>query len=137
MFRHEYRFAYGVIAFGAILTGLIDALISDWCVKAFAWSAVIFAAMSIIAYEFIVMPTPRRPKLQAVLFVLFSWLGWLSIHHWVWLFTSMIVYNYRPGKTLWLAPNIVVDTNLYNTLMAISLAAYIAYGLVQNAYAED
>jgi hypothetical protein len=100
-------------------------------VKAFTWATILMLYTLIISYEFIVMPTPPRPLLQALLFVLTSPLGLLSSHHFTWYLLTIML-----GKTiefkLWLAPNIYVNLNAYNSLMAISFIIYTAYLVVTN-----
>jgi hypothetical protein len=109
-----------------IITGIVDASIYDWAVKAFTWAAILILYALIVAYEFIVMPTPPKPLMQAFLFVLISPLGLLSAHHWTWLSTYIMLWE-KIGSKLWLAPNIYVNIEAYNTIMAISIAIYIAY----------
>jgi len=128
---HEYRFSYGLAALTGIMTGITDATIEDWTVKAFTWVAILTLYTLIVSYEFIVMPTPQRPLLQATLFILLTPLGLLSTHHFTWYSLSILL-----GKTiepkLWLAPNIYVNLNAYNSLIVISFIIYIAYLVVTN-----
>jgi hypothetical protein len=128
---HEYRFSYGLAALTGIMTGLTDAAIDDWSVKAFVWASILMLYSLVVAYEFIVMPTPPKPLLQAFLFVLISPLGLLSVHHFTWLTLSILL-----GKTiepkLWLAPHTYADLNTYNTIMIISLSVYILYLVITN-----
>jgi hypothetical protein len=128
---HEYRFSYGLAALTGIMTGIADATIEDWTVKAFTWAAILMLYSMIVSYEFIVMPTPKHPLLQAFLYVLISPLGLLSVHHFTWLATYILI-----GKTivskLWLAPNIYADLSTYNTIMIISLAIYMSYLITIN-----
>jgi hypothetical protein len=128
---HEYRFSYGLAALTGIITGLTDATIDDWSVKAFVWSAIVLLYSLIASYEFIVMPTPPHPLLQAFLFILIAPLGLLSAHHWTWYMLTVLLGKPIEFK-LWLAPNIYTDLNTYNTLMATSLAIYIAYLITIN-----
>ena len=128
---HEYRFSLGLAALTGIMTGLADSTIDDWSVKAFVWATIVILYALIVAYEFIVMPTPPKPMLQAFLFVLITPLGLLSTHHFTWYSLSILL-----GKTiepkLWLAPNIYVNLNAYNSLIVISFIIYIAYLVVTN-----
>jgi hypothetical protein len=128
---HEYRFSLGLASLVGMMTGIVDASIDDWSVKAFIWSGILFFYSLIISYEFIVMPTPPKPLLQAFLFVSISPLGLLSAHHWTWYLLTVML-----GKPiefrLWLAPNIYVDLNLYNMIMMISLSVYITYLVIIN-----
>jgi hypothetical protein len=128
---HEYRFSYGLTALTGIMTGLTDAAIDDWSVKAFVWASILMLYSLVVAYEFIVMPTPQKPLLQAFLFVSITPLGLLSVHHFTWLTLSILL-----GKTiafkLWLAPNIYVDLNIYNIIMASSLVIYLLYLIITN-----
>jgi hypothetical protein len=131
---HEYRISLGLAALVGVITGIADAAIDDWAVKAFTWAAILMLYAMIVAYELIVMPTPPKPLLQAFLFTLTAPLGLLSAHHWTWYMLTVML-----GKPiehmLWLAPNIYIDLNTYNTLMAASLAAYIAYLTTANTTA--
>lgn len=133
---HEYRFSYGLAALTGIMTGLADATIDDWSVKAFVWSGILMLYALIVSYEFIVMPTPPKPLLQAFLFVSISPLGLLSFHHFAWLSMSILL-----GKTielkLWLAPNIYADLNTYNTITIISLIVYLLYLIIANLISCD
>jgi hypothetical protein len=123
---HEYRFSYGLVALTGVFTGLIDATIEDWSVKAFAWAgAVLFYAL-VASYEFIVMETPPRPLLQAGLFVFLGLAGFLSSHHWTWLVMSILLGK-PVEKVLWLAPHMYVNLSTYTTLMILSFTAYTAY----------
>jgi len=128
---HEYRFSLGLVALTGIATGLVDAAIDDWSVKAFVWASILMFYSLIVAYEFIVMPTPSRPLLQAFLFILIAPLGLLSMHHFTWLALSILL-----GKTieqkLWLAPHIYVDINIYNAIMNASLDIYILFIAITN-----
>ena len=128
---HEYRFSYGLTALTGIMTGLTDATIYDWSVKAFTWAAILMLYSLVVAYEFIVMPTPPKPLLQALLFVLISPLGLLSAHHFTWYLLTIMLGKPIEFK-LWLAPNIYTPLPLYNMLMIISLAIYISYLIVIN-----
>jgi len=128
---HEYRFSYGLAALTGIMTGLTDSTIDDWTVKAFTWAAILMLYTLIVSYEFIVMPTPQRPLLQATLFILLTPLGILSTHHFTWYSISILL-----GKTieqkLWLAPHTYADLNTYNMIMIISLSFYILYLVITN-----
>jgi FtsH-binding integral membrane protein len=81
---HEYRLSLGLAAIAGIMTGLADAAIDDWAVKAFTWAAILMLYALIVSYELIVMPTPPKPLLQALLFTLTAPLGLLSAHHFTW-----------------------------------------------------
>jgi len=128
---HEYRFSLGLASLVGVLTGLADATIEDWSVKAFVWSGILMLYALIVSYELIVMPTPPRPLLQAFLFILIAPLGLLSAHHFTWLIITVML-----GKPvefrLWLAPNIYADLNIYNIIMASSLAIYLLYLIIAN-----
>jgi len=128
---HEYRFSYGLAALTGIMTGLTDASIDDWCVKSFVWATIIMLYALIVAYEFIVMPTPPKPLLQALLFILITPLGLLSSHHWTWYILTIMLGKSIEFK-LWLAPNIYADLNTYNAIMIASLAIYLLYLIITN-----
>ena len=128
---HEYRFSYGLAALTGIMTGLTDAAIDDWSVKAFTWAAILMLYSLVVAYELIVMPTPPKPLLQSFLFVSITPLGLLSVHHFTWLTLSILLGKPISFK-LWLAPNIYADLNIYNVLMITSLTIYTAYLIVTN-----
>jgi hypothetical protein len=113
------------------MTGIADASIYEWSVKAFTWAAILMLYSLVVAYEFIVMPTPPRPLLQAFLFILVAPMGLLSAHHWTWFILSIMLGKPIEFK-LWLAPNIYADLDTYNTLMATSLAIYMAYLITIN-----
>ena len=128
---HEYRFSLGLAALTGIMTGLTDATIEDWSVKAFAWAGILMLYSLIASYEFIVMPTPPKPLLQALLFILITPLGLLSAHHWTW-YTLAIMLGKSIEFKLWFAPNIYVDLNTYNAVMIVSLAIYLLYLTITN-----
>ncbi|MCC6057158.1 MAG: hypothetical protein LM583_10825, partial [Desulfurococcaceae archaeon] len=110
---HEYRLSLGLAALTGIMTGIADASIYEWSVKAFTWAAILMLYSLVVAYEFIVMPTPPRPLLQAFLFILVAPMGLLSAHHWTWFILSIMLGKPIEFK-LWLAPNIYADLNTYN-----------------------
>jgi hypothetical protein len=83
----------------------------------------------IVSYEFIVMPTPPRPLLQAALFVVFAPMGLLSTHHFTWLILA-IMLGYHLERRLWLAPNIFVDIYIYTVATAIMFLVYLVYLIV-------
>jgi hypothetical protein len=128
---HEYRFSLGLSSLVGMMTGIADASIDDWGIKAFVWAGILFFYSLIIGYEFIVMPTPPRPLLQAFLFILNAPLGLLSAHHWTWYILTIMLGKPIEFK-LWLAPNIYADLNIYNTIMIISLSFYILYLVITN-----
>jgi len=128
---HEYRFSYGLTALLGMLTGLSDASIEDFTVKAFLWTGFFGIIMAVIAYELIIMPTPPYPKLQAVLFILFSYIGLLSIHHFTWLAT-WILLGKPVERRLWLMPNVFGDLYIYTIIMGAMLITYITYLVLIN-----
>jgi hypothetical protein len=128
---HEYRLSYGLAALTGIMTGIADATIDDWSVKAFTWTAILFLYTLIASYEFIVMPTPPKPLLQAFLFILLAPMGLLPAHHYTWYLLSIMLGRSIEFR-LWLAPNIYMDLNIYNTIMLISLFIYMAYLIITN-----
>jgi hypothetical protein len=130
-FLHEYRFSYGLVAVTGVMTGLADAAIDDWAVKAFAWAAVLLLYALVAVYELVVMETPPRPLLQATLFILLTPCGLLSAHHFTWLML-MIMLGKPLHVRLWLAPNIYVDLVAYTVLMAAALAAYVSWLILIN-----
>ena len=123
---HEYRFSYGLIALLGMFTGLSDASIDDFTVKAFLWTFFFGIVMAVIAYELILMPTPSYPKLQSIFFILFGYMGLLSIHHFTWLATWILLGKPLERK-LWLMPNVFGDLYIYTLVMGIMLIAYISY----------
>ena len=122
----EYRASYALLAFLGIFTGLIDASIDDFTVKAFFWAGFIMLFLGIIAYELILMPTPPRPRLQAFLFVIFGYMGFLSFHHFAWLSTSMVLGKFSEGP-LWLMPHLYVDFLTYTIVMISFMSIYSFY----------
>jgi hypothetical protein len=128
---HEYRLSLGLVALTGIITGIVDASIYDWAVKAFTWATILILYTLIVSYEFIVMPTPPRPLLQAFLFILTAPLGLLSSHHLTWYIITLMLEKPIEFK-LWLAPNIYADLNIYNTIMIISLSFYSIYLVITN-----
>ena len=128
---HEYRFSLGLASLVGVLTGLADATIEDWSVKAFVWSSIVLLYSLIASYEFIVMPTPPHPLLQAFLFILTAPLGLLSVHHWTWLIITIMLGKPIEFK-LWLAPNIYINIDTYNMLMITSLLIYMTYLIITN-----
>ena len=123
---HEYRFSYGLVSLIGVITGLVDATVEDWSVKAFAWAGIVLFYALVASYEFIVMETPPRPLLQAFLFVLLGLTGFLSAHHWTWLVMSILLGK-PVERVLWLAPHIYMDLITYSTVMTLSLVAYTSY----------
>jgi hypothetical protein len=128
---HEYRYSLGLAALTGIITGIVDASIDDWAVKAFVWAGILMLYTLIVSYEFIVMPTPPHPLLQAFLFILTAPLGLLSSHHWTWYILTLMLGKPIEFK-LWLAPNIYVNLNTYNIIMASSLVIYLLYLIITN-----
>ena len=133
---HEYRASYALLFLTGLITGLVDALVPDFAVKAFLWSFALVLVLIIVSYEFIVMPTPEKPLLQAVLFNAFGLMALLSTHHFTWLTVYYMVSGHIE-KRLWLAPNIYVDMALYNTTMIFSLVSSLAYLAYINTCSED
>jgi hypothetical protein len=129
---HEYRFSYGLAALAGIMTGLADAAIGDWAAKAFVWSGLLLLYALVVSYEFIVMPTPPRPLLQAFLFVLLAPMGLLSAHHFTWLIVSVML-GAPIDSRLWLAPNIYIDFHTYTVIAFAMLLAYFAALLTASA----
>jgi len=130
-FFHHYRISYGLIALLGMLTGLSDASIEDFTVKAFLWTGFFAIVMAVIAYELIIMPTPPYPKLQAVLFILFGYMGLLSVHHFTWL-TTWILLGKPVERRLWLMPNVFGDLYIYTIIMGAMLITYISYLVLIN-----
>ena len=123
---HEYRSSLGLAFVFGVLTGLADAAIDDWATKAFVWSGMLMLYALIVSYEFIVMPTPPKPFLQAVLFVVFAPMGLLPAHHFTWLVVSVMLG--KPIEVhLWIAPNMYVNLYAYTVAMMLLLALYLAY----------
>lgn len=128
---HEYRYALALAVFSGAMTGSTDALVNDFTVKAFIWSAVIVASSMLISYEFIVMPAPEKPKLQAVLFVILWIAGFLSTHHFTWM-ALMLMLGCKIENPLWLAPNIYSDPVAYTIAMLVLIIFYTLYVLYTN-----
>jgi hypothetical protein len=118
------------------ITGLIDALIDDFTVKAFLWASVLWLMLIVTAYELTVMPTPVKPFAQSVLLILLGTAGLLSIHHFTWLGVSILIGR-RFYDSLWLAPNIYVDFRLYTTATAYIFIAYMVYLIYINMKSCD
>ncbi len=133
---HQYRASLGLMLVLGVLTGLSDASIEDFTAKAFLWTGFALATLSAVSYEFIVMQTPEKPMLQAVLFSLAGLSATLSAHHFTWLFVSILIGR-KIEKTLWLAPNIYTDFTTYTTLMSILLASSTAYLIYCNICSSD
>jgi hypothetical protein len=123
---HEYRITYSLTGFTGFVTGLVDALVDDFTVKAFLWAFVLWLILIVTAYELTVMPTPPKPLAQSALLILLGTAGLLSIHHFTWLGVSILVGR-RLCDSLWLAPNIYVDFRLYTTAAAYTFIAYMVY----------
>ena len=130
-FYHEYRISYGILGILGIMTGLTDATIDDFTVKAFIWTSLVVMTMMIIAYEFIVMETPKKPLLQAALFILLGLSGLVSVHHFTWIFTWILLKGSLP-KILWIAPNIYLDFTIYTLIMFTLLIIYTTYLIIIN-----
>jgi hypothetical protein len=87
--------------------------------------------MAVIVYEFIIMSTPSYPKLQSILFILFGYMGLLSVHHFTWLIT-WILLGKPLERRLWLMPNVFGDLYIYTIIMGVMLIAYISYLVLIN-----
>lgn len=120
---HEYRVSLGLAFVFGMMTGIADAAIADWATKAFVWAGLLMLYALVVSYEFIVMPTPPKPLLQAFLFVFFAPMGLLSAHHFTWLAVAVML-GYPIEKRLWLAPNIYADLYTYT---AATFAMFLAY----------
>jgi hypothetical protein len=133
---HEYRIVYSLMGFAGFITGLIDALVDDFTVKAFLWASVLWLVLMVTAYELTVMPTPPKPFAQSVLLISLSTAGLLSVHHFTWLGVSVLVGR-RLCDSLWLAPNMYVDFRLYTTATAYTFIAYMVYLIYINMRSCD
>jgi hypothetical protein len=133
---HEYRIVYSLMGFAGFITGLIDALVDDFTVKAFLWAAVLWLILIVTAYELTVMPTPPKPFAQSVLLITLGTAGLLSIHHFTWLGVSILIGR-KFYDSLWLAPNIYVDFKLYTTATAYAFIAYMVYLIYINMKSCD
>jgi hypothetical protein len=118
------------------VTGLVDALIDDFTVKAFLWATVLWLILIVTAYELTVMPTPPKPFAQSVLLISLGTAGLLSIHHFTWLGVSILVGR-KFYDSLWLAPNMYVDFRLYTTVTAYMFIAYMVYLIYINIRSCD
>jgi hypothetical protein len=119
-----------------IILGLIDATISSWSDKAYLWAFTLGFYALLIAYEFIVMPAPPQPLLQAFLFVITAPMGILSGHHVTWLAVRAALGEW-PVNHLWLSVNMYVDLNLYLLFTGVMLAIYAAVMLASNLMSCD
>jgi len=133
---YEYRTAYALIGFTGFVTGLIDALVDDFTVKAFLWAFVLWLALIATAYELTIMPAPPKPFVQSILLITLGTAGMLGIHHFTWLGVSILIGR-RFDNVLWLAPNIYVDFKLYTTVTAYMFIAYMAYLIYINIKSCD
>jgi len=133
---HEYRIVYSLMGFTGFVTGLVDALVDDFTVKAFLWAAVLWLILIVTAYELTVMPTPPKPLAQSVLLILLGTAGLLSTHHFTWLGVSILIGR-RLYDDLWLAPNIYVNFKLYTTATAYTFIAYMVYLIYINIKSCD
>ena len=133
---HEYRIVYSLMGFAGLVTGLVDALVDDFTVKAFLWAAVLWLILIVTAYELTVMPTPPKPFAQSVLLMVLGSAGFLAIHHFVWLGVSILIGR-RFYDDLWLAPNIYVNFKLYTTATAYAFIAYMVYLIYINIKSCD
>ena len=122
--------------FVGLYTGTVDALVDDFVLKAFLWASALVIALITISYEFIIMPSPPRAFLQASLFGVFSTMLFLGTHHLVWLSISIMVGR-DIGRTLWLAPNIYVDTAMYTLAMLVLFLLSLLYLLYTFVCSED
>jgi hypothetical protein len=117
------------------MAGLVDALVEDWSVKAFLWSAILLLYIVVVSYEFIIMEAPPKPLLQAILFTL-AIPGMLASHHLVWTVVSIMIGR-AIHKNLWLAPNIYMDFTAYTAITIAMLKAYIAHLIYINIKSCD
>jgi hypothetical protein len=133
---HEYRTTYALIGFTGFVTGLIDALIDDFTVKAFLWAFTLWLALIASAYELTIMPVPPKPFTQSILLITLGTAGLLSIHHFTWLAVSILIGR-SFSNVLWLAPNMYVDFRLYTTVSAYMFIVYMAYLIYINIKSCD
>jgi hypothetical protein len=119
-----------------IILGLADATIDVWEAKAYVWAFVLGFYSMLVAYEFIVMPTPPRPLLQAFLFIIAAPMGILSGHHVTWLAVRAALGEW-PVSHLWLSVNTYVDLNLYLLFTGVMLAIYAVVLLASNLMSCD
>ena len=133
---HEYRITYALIGFTGFVTGLVDALIDDFTVKAFLWAFALWLVLIVTAYELTIMPTPVKPFIQSILLITLGTAGLLSIHHFTWLGVSILIGR-RLYDVLWLAPNMYVDFWLYTTVTAYMFIAYMVYLIYINMKSCD
>jgi len=132
---HEYRVSYGLAGLAGVMTGLVDALVEDWSVKAFLWSAILLLYIVIVSYELIIMETPPKPLLQSILFTM-TIPGMLASHHLVWTVVSIMIGR-TIHKNLWLAPNIYMDFTVYTLASIAMLMIYLAYLIYINTKSCD
>lgn len=133
---HEYRFSYGMYFITGILTGLTDALLEDFTVKAFLWASFLMFLNIVQAYELSVMEAPEKPRLQSILLCIMGLLALLSTHHFVWLWTCILIGK-EIDDPLWLAPGVYVSFKLYTAVMSLALIASLKYLFYINICSRD
>lgn len=133
---HEYRIVLGSTSLIGVMTGIVDATILDWCLKAFVWSGILLLYFVITAYELTVMETPERPFLQSILLVVTSLFGLLSTHHFTWILMTISIGR-QIENPLWISPNIYVDFYCYTYLMFTLFSIYIVFLVYTNLCSRD
>ncbi|MFP3265628.1 MAG: hypothetical protein RXO54_07330 [Acidilobus sp.] len=119
-----------------IILGLVDAATSSWIAKAYVWAVVLGFYAMLVAYEFIVMPTPPRPLLQAFLFIIAAPMGILTGHHLIWL-AARAMLSGMPANHLWLTLNTYTSLNMYLTLTGAMLTIYTIIMIISNLKSCD
>jgi hypothetical protein len=133
---HEYRISLGMAFITGVILGLADATIDVWGAKAYVWAFVLGFYAMLVAYEFIVMPVPPRPLLQAFLFVIAAPMGILSGHHVTWLAVRSVLSEV-PARHLWLSVGAYVSLDLYLALTGVMLTVYTVVLLASNLMSCD
>jgi hypothetical protein len=119
-----------------VILGLADATIDVWMAKAYVWAFVLGFYALLVAYEFIVMPTPPRPLLQAFLFIIAAPMGILSGHHLTWLAVRAVL-GWVPTDHLWLSFNTYTSLDLYLSFTGVMLTIYTVVLLASNLMSCD
>lgn len=128
---HEYRIVPGIFAVAGYFNGVIDALTDDFALKFFISQITMVIMFTIAIYEMAVMDSPRRPILASVLLGVFGVMGYMSFWHAGWLLAWQLARGPWPD-TLWLAPNVYVNTKLYSVVMVALFTANIVFTILIN-----
>jgi len=136
MFEHEFRITFSVIGLAFIFSGLVDGLVEDFTLKFFIIAGIWTALWWFSLYEMIWYPTPSHPIIESLVLLLAFISGAFGIHSAVWLIVSVMIGR-RIEASLWLAPNIYIERNLFFVLTAAFVGLYLTLLAIVNTYTTE